>query len=519
MADPDLIMIDGFDKYAAAPANSDQNESYLDDGEWTAASSFAFNFTNPLGGINRGKALRFTSTGPTYLYKSLGATYGRVIGGCYFKTPFGSSAEVGIYAVSTTTLTGDFQLTLGYNISTGTLSIYRGTNTGTIIASALGALSADTEVKLSWDWGIRNVSGWAKVWVNDVLVINFTGDTANEATDGFAFAGPYYGRGADIDHFYNWFYTSYTDAGETPILGAAAFVLTDLPDEDVAIDSTPTLAIAGTPRLNASVSVAADRVAFRRVQAPCSGNFESLAVLGGSTNALSKIKPAVYADSSGAPGALLASGPEVTGVTSGSVLTMPLTTPLAVTAGQFYWLAIHTGVSSPNLWFSVNSGDNSPNAVNLSRAYGLGLPDPAGVTPSGNVTELVIIAYINTPSDAHSCLANDFMGTTLIGTTTFDTANEEDEYGFPNLPAGVTDVHAVALKCLSRKSEAGSLTYNLQIKHSATTSVGSNSGFAPVAGSPLIHGTYFKNNPSTGLPFTPTELNASTGGIKLITVV
>lgn len=77
-------------------------------------------------------------------------------------------------------------------------------------------------------------------------------------------------------------------------------------------------------------------------------------------------QPFIYAGPLGVPGALLASGPQVTGVIAG-YQEVPLTTPLAVAKGDLLWIGLNVAGSALSLWcgagllgFAGNGGSTVP---------------------------------------------------------------------------------------------------------------------------------------------------------------
>lgn len=92
-------------------------------------------------------------------------------------------------------------------------------------------------------------------------------------------------------------------------------------------------------------------------------------------NAASKITPAIYAiDETGNLGALLASGPQVTGVTAGENI-FPLTAPLGLAAGQMIAFGVQALISSV-------SATNAPGAAQVSFGASGALPNPAPASAS-----------------------------------------------------------------------------------------------------------------------------------------
>lgn len=137
----------------------------------------------------------------------------------------------------------------------------------------------------------------------------------------------------------------------------------------------------GVPLFAPAVSsgaVAFGNWAGRKVVVPMDCNIASVRFWSRTTNGTSTLEPAIYAVSStGAGGALLASGPIVTGISAGLV-TLPLTTPLAVTAGTVLYVGFVLRVTN----ISTAAGPASTEAVHFAVA-GASAPNPAGALTTG----------------------------------------------------------------------------------------------------------------------------------------
>ncbi len=79
----------------------------------------------------------------------------------------------------------------------------------------------------------------------------------------------------------------------------------------------------------------------------------------------------IYADDGGAPGTLLASGPQVTGCAADIALNLPLTTPQTVTTDQ-YWIGYFTDTS-----VAIQSDNTGAQGEKAAVTYSAGAPSSA----------------------------------------------------------------------------------------------------------------------------------------------
>lgn len=102
------------------------------------------------------------------------------------------------------------------------------------------------------------------------------------------------------------------------------------------------------------------------------------------------IMTAIYADSSGSPGALLAYSTSTAAVSGWNDLT--LNTPVAVTAGTTYWLAFNNDDDNVDTYRDPNGAH-----VYITQTYG-SYPDPFG-TPEATrpFTQHMRVTYASTP--------------------------------------------------------------------------------------------------------------------------
>ena len=106
------------------------------------------------------------------------------------------------------------------------------------------------------------------------------------------------------------------------------------------------------------------------------------------------VKAVIYADSGGAPGALLATGTEVVyrGNLNGSGwLDLPLASPLALQPGT-YWIGFITGPTSEGMGYAYDSVERS-RAYNAN-AYGSGPSEPFGEATFDSEQASIYATYV-----------------------------------------------------------------------------------------------------------------------------
>jgi len=117
----------------------------------------------------------------------------------------------------------------------------------------------------------------------------------------------------------------------------------------------------------------------------------SIVVHGKADTGTCKAKALIYADSAGAPGALLATSEELTDIdTSDTPHTFPFTTPVELTAGT-YWLGFIIGDNTFQCHKAAGSSNQRANNVDT---YSDGPSDPFGADPDYDDEQLYIYATV-----------------------------------------------------------------------------------------------------------------------------
>ena len=158
-----------------------------------------------------------------------------------------------------------------------------------------------------------------------------------------------------------WSFTAIvTDSAPTPATDTQALSINV---------TVPVSNLIGADDVASSINFNPNYLALTKWTATASGNLNQVRVKGG---AAGNVKVALYADSAGSPGALLAANDTGQAVTSGWN-TINLTSPAAVTSGTAYWLALNSDAACTG--YVTGSGTMAYKQATYS---GFSFPNPAG---------------------------------------------------------------------------------------------------------------------------------------------
>lgn len=234
--------------------------------------------------------------------------------------------------------------------------------------------------------------------------------------------------------------------------------------------------------------------------------------LGGNaaTLATSKWRMVAYSDSAGAPGTLLSSGTEMVGITANTILTGPLTTPQALTAGVPVWLGFINDTAASNL---RQVDTTSLLGRRIANTYTSGAPGTAGAMTAGQATFWMwgncTGAAVNWPSVG----LNPPLGTAQSQAHSA-TVGQEDLYGFPALVTTPSTIYGVSVKGFVSKSDSGARTLSINTKSGASDSTGSAPSQA-LSTTPQWQRTFYDVDPATGVAWTQSGLNAAKSGVSV----
>jgi hypothetical protein len=492
-----LLFMDGFDKYGPANSNS-TSVAALMAGEWTTITTA--NIGAPLSATGQALQCAANSSGAT---KTLSASYGRIIGGVRFNSSLGGVSGIQFLDAGTA------QCSISI-ASTGTISIRNSTfSSGTILGSAASPVAANTTHYLEWDISLGNSANYS-VYLDGVSIISGTGDTtatANNTMNGIQLA-----MGTLVTTIWDDLYLfDTTGTTNNAVLLTSPRIETTLPTSDSAVQFAIGSSVLGgtVNRTGINRTLGTNDFYVRPFTPSRACTLNSLTVVAGASGGTINLRPIVYSDSAGSPSSLLTTGSTVTGLTSGSQTTMPLTTPQSLSAGTQYWLGY---MCDANLTNGLQLADSANQGRNGASTFASGAPSsPPTLTATttallwGNIT-------LTTPVNFYEVNQQPPAG---VNSYVYDsTVNHEDLYNFPTLSVVPLNVYAVAVKAYCARSDSGARTVSLRIKSGSTDSGGSLTGQVPATSYGWI-GSNFERDPNGSIVWTGAALNAALAGFKI----
>ena len=523
-----LIFMDGFDKYGPTgmetsasgfSATSPSLLTLLQAGEWTVAnndSSFGvydkISVVAPLSGT--GQALSFTSAaggGNLHIDKTLTANYTRLIGGFRFQYNLG---DVNPYFKFRDTTTAQCSVVF---LSSGHIALYTGDGSGgTLIATSSVLIGVLATHYIEFDITFGSSTNY-QVWLDGSSILSgSTGNTitsANSYANAISFVQPgAHGTTFTFDDFYLFDTTGSTN---NAALLTSPRIETHFPTGDSQTQFTNSgsiignaygfLIAAGSP----TFSISANNLFLMPVTPAVNMTLDSVSCMGASSNGAANFKAVIYHDSGGSPNgqAVIATGTQTTGITSGSVLTSSFGSPPSLTAGTPYWIGFINDTT-----YSIARTDLTSSGVEVSNTYGSGAPGtcPTVTTGQGNLWLWgnCTGSSVNWVSENENPQSGD--GSSI----TSSTVGNEDLYTFPALMSVPTAIYAASVKGYVRKTDFGSRTVDLRMKSGGADSAGSNAAQPPATTYQWMS-SYFETDPNTSTAWTYTTINAAVSGIKV----
>lgn len=515
---PDGFFHEGWDKYGEpTPSNL---ITLLLMGEWNLHSLSGTGSTtalrSPLSGDGAGYALRMNcsilSSTFNVFTRLLGANYARICGGITFRWENNTSTFGIIYSDA-----GTPQFAVAIN-SDGTFSLKRGNERGTTLVTTLDAPSIGTTNCLEWDIAMLSTTTCdATFYLNGVptTIENFNGDICATATAQFSRVGIGYSASSpgasaasmDVDHFYNNFYIDPLEAGAGCLLGNPV-IDTDYPLTDFDLDFDKVVGLLGyATRYGSNVATpAANSLILEKVTAVGDATLRTMNLAPNATSATAKFKGVIYADDGTglAPAALLDTGAEVVGCTSGIVLSSDMS-DIAIVDGTQYWIGFIMDTA-----LSMQLRDGNLQGYRAARTYTLGAPNPAPAMTIGQGTW-----YMNgvlDPAEGWSQLRQNppVSGSYNQG----DTAGERFMHGFDPLTVNPLEIYCVAVKPNLRRTDAGARTISVIVESDGSETV--TPAVAPSTSGEWIAG-YYPVDPDTGIEWSAAGVNSLNGGGEIIT--
>lgn len=504
MANPDYVFIEGFDKYAR-PGDSLAGRdvlAILKTGEWNnshTSDNRNWSIQNADVGGGYRIACNTYSGGVPFISKLLPGNYRRCIGG-FTHTKVGGT--VGSVEVRNDT-------TLLFSISVNSL--------GKIVVSG-GAVSATSDEFLTesspqfieWDLYIDNSAGWIRVWLDGQMTsINLSGvDTQGSSSTYNNFYAVF--DNFNMDHLYTWHYVDDTSP-DTPCL-TNPIIETSWASSDNTVDFLVGQGVMGDMWVNSdntSISTGANQVVVTRVYAECDADLTHVCSWSLTNSLTSLAKGVVYSDNAGEPDALLAEGTEVVGRSSGSVLQLPLSSPLAVTAGTWYWVGILTNTSVAES--RMNSIETQTRRVGQS--YGSGAPNPIG-----SVSIYTDTMYWGRLENIDANFNQVIKRAVILPELSYNystTVGDEDLYNMESLINTPAAVYCVAVKTQLSKTDAGIRLADVRLNSGGVTDSGNTPNQSVLVGR-TFHASYWMKNPDGDVDWNGPSVNGTKAGVKLV---
>jgi len=499
-----LVFCDGFDKYGPA---GNQNGASAMTGDWSVAGSPAI--VAPLSAT--GYAVQFAASADT-LTGTLPSSLPRVAGS--FRFQINTSGSSGLRFGLRNGATAAF--TILVNQTTGAVELHTGTSGGALLATG-GAVALNATHVISFDISIGASAAYA-VFLDGASLYAGTGNTGNAQTsvNTLSIIGTTGGIFFTIDDIA--LFNPADAAYNASVLTSNVVVETSFPSGDAQKQFTndgnvvwPAGIAAGgvysaTTTTNAP---GANQLFLVKITPAIAATLNSVSIIPRATSAAAKYRAVAYADSSGAPGALLSSGTEVIGATSGTTITGALTSAQSLAAGTSYWIGYITDTS-----VVLAQVDNTTAlGRKIAATYTSGAPGTAGAMTTGQATWQIwgncTGAAVNWASEA----LNPPLGTAASQVHSATVA-QEDLYAFPALATTPSAIYGVAVKGFLAKSDSGARTVSLNMKSGSSDSTGSASGQA-MSTTNQWQRSFFDVDPGTGAAWTQSGLNAASSGVSV----
>lgn len=483
------IFIEGFDKYGPAGQTTPTIYELMTAGEWTSIGDVGVSVVAPLS--STGQALQVEGFGEfgVSFSKTLTGSYNRVAGGFRFSAYVPDDSNFQFYAGDWVVgVNTNYQIYIsgpGGNLATG----------GSITQSSIHYLEFDVTSGTSAPYrvyldGVSLLSGTGNTGSADVTTISF--NVANNAT-------------ATFDDFYLFDTTGSTN---NAVLLSNPRIETAFPTSDSQTQFSSGASILGvaSSATGSTNAPGANYLFLLPFVAESAATLESVSALVQATSDTANFAAVCYSDNEGVPHTLLSSGTQVTGCTSGSLLTGSLVTPRTLTATATYWIGFITDTS---IALSETGGSTGQKASNT---YSSGAPSTAPTMTTGQPSWWV---YGNLSSPTYNFATVNL--NPPVGDTSYvysGTSGVEDLYTFTALSQTPNAIYTVAVKGNIRNTDTGTGTISLRTKSGSTDTAGSNPGQTPGSSYGWVD-SYWDVDPNTEAAWTEEGLNAAVSGVQI----
>ena len=493
-----VIFIEGFDKYGPVATVSANVVAALTAGEWTTAPAGVFNIVAGLSSTGYAMQIAYAGT-QAQLVKTFASTWTRWIGGIRFSSTLGTNAGIGFASNGTQAST----ITIN---TTGAISLRTGTSTGTALSTSSSTVSANSTHYLEWDITFGASSSY-QVWLDGVSIFSGTGNTANGVSSVNQFN--FFGSATCTIQWDDLYLFDSTTGTNNAVLNTNPRIETQSPTADSSVQFSVGAAILGSAyQATSSVtSIGAGSFILRGYTAAVGCVLNSVSMVPTTTSGSAKFKSCVYADSSGVPGSLLATGTEVVGCTSGTTLTSSFSSPPSLSASTKYWIGFINDTA-----INLQMSDTHNLGCSKTNTYASGPPNPAGTMTFSQGSYLIWGNVSSTGANYYEVDINPPPGD--LSYVASSTVSNEDLYSFAALSTTPQNIYTMAVKGYIRKSDTGARTVSVVTSSSGSSSTGSNSGVTPATSYAWID-SFFDTDPHTSAAWTQTGLNAATSGVEV----
>lgn len=492
------IIRDGFDFYGAL---LDLTQNY-----WDIADQGATAFLDTAN-TRFGLGQCYGSTGSSsllYLEKAIGSNEATLFwaGAFYFNDPFTGTTTSGLqlrYVDNVTT-----QCTVQFS-QDGAIRVYRGDQTGTLLATFTGAFGAQAWVQFQVKVVVDGAAGAVYIRKNGATsdTYSVTGLDLTSTANNFATKVQVFSRFTNVNMDDFWWYTG-SGAIPNDFIGDVRAVPI-MPNSDNSVAFTP----SGATIPSGNQTNTANKTFTANTQITL-GSFEGrdgtagTAILQFNLALTGNIKAAIYDSDgpSGAPLTLLAASNQVTNPGTGQN-TFTFASPPTLIRAHTYWLALLSDTSLTN---GLNAKAGAVTQYSNSRTYGSGFLSPWTATL---LSALTAVAWaVITPAGNYP-FVEDRQEDGDLTYVSSSSPGAVDLYGNPGLPITPQSIIGLSVRSFQRKGDAGARSGQVRLKSGATT----------VDGASVPLGTTYGNvykiqdvDPNTGVAWTASGiLNALFG--------
>jgi hypothetical protein len=485
------LFIDGFDKYG--PPGKTPN---LTAGEWNSNTGV---FAIQAGLSSTGNSLNISGGAGSNCSKTLGASFSRLIGGVRFEV----TGSLGNAIVAF----GGGQTAIRIN-GDGTISLLKGSSSGTVIATSSTSISTSSIHYLEWDLTFGSSAPY-QLWLDGVSLFSGTATVSTASSVTTFQLGDVSAVSSVLTTFDDLYLFDTTGGANNAVLLTSPRIETQFPTSDSSVAFSFGAAILGAAYIASGVATGpgANTLAVRSWTPPVNCTLNSIAIIPNVTSGIANFKAVLYADTAGVPDTLTATGTQVTGTTGGSTLVLPFSGGQSLTAGTPYWIGFITDTS-----LNLDENDTSLPSRTKSNTYGSGPPSPASTTTGSQPAWVIYGNLTGTGVNWLEVAINPPPGD--ISYVSSATVSQEDLYGFPALSVTPTAIYTMAVKGFIKRTDTGARTISLRCKSSATDSGGSNTGQTPATSYGWMD-SFFEVDPATGVAWTASGVNAATSGMKI----